>query len=201
MSAWLVLLPSPTSIRLKSHRTAQQVAISLDRVLYVVKFDVVRLSAARNWTYLRDMNGCLIYGSDHQYGQPMIKQVRWSADGKRIAANTVGVTKTLTRQDLILVFDISKCDGNVASWLDNFPGNRFEMAGFTQKPVIPFFSWDGQSLFLLNSMFRYNSGYLYSYNYETKAPAVPINPFKFCCYQGAAWSPDGSFIYVCLPGY
>jgi serine/threonine protein kinase len=172
----------------------KQVAISLDRVLYVVEFDVVKLSAARNWTYLRDMNGCLTYGSDHQYGQPIIKQVRWSGDGTKIAANTVGVTQTLTRQDLIIVFDISKCNGNIASWLDNFPGNRFEMAGFAQKPVIPYFSWDGQSLFLLNSMFRYSAGYLYSYNYDTKAPAVAITPFKFCCYQGATWSPDGSYM-------
>jgi tRNA A-37 threonylcarbamoyl transferase component Bud32 len=172
----------------------KQVAISLDRVLYVVPFDVISLSAARNWTYLRDMKGCLIYGSDHQHGQPIIKQVRWSGDGTKIAANTLSVSADGTRADLILVFDISKCDGNITSWLDNFPGSRFKMAGFAQNPVIPYFSWDGQSLFLLNGAFRYNTGYLYSYNYETKAPAVAVTPFKFCCYQGATWSPDGSQI-------
>lgn len=169
----------------------KQVAISLDRVLYVVPFDLTALANARNWTYLRDMKGCFTYGNLHN--QSIIKSVRWSADDKKIAADTISVSNG-SRVDLIVVFDISKCDSNVSGWLDTFPGSRFSMAGYDKDPVIPFFDWDGQSLFLLNSIFRFKTGYLYAYNYDTKRPADALSPLKSCCYESAVWSPDGSFI-------
>jgi serine/threonine protein kinase len=169
----------------------QQVAISLDRILYVVPFDLKALSNARNWTQLQNMNGCFTYGNLDR--QPIIKKVRWSDDNKKIAANTLS-NSSGTRVDLILIFDISKCDSNVSTWLDNFPGTRFSMAGYEKNPVIPFFDWDGQSLFLLNSTFRFQSGYLYAYNYDTKRPADSLSPLKTCCYESATWSPDGSYI-------
>ena len=123
-----------------------QVAITLDRVLYIVPFELEALAKVRNWTNLRDMPGrCLSYGSgiSSESSQPLVKNVRWSGDGERIAANTFAVTQTLQRVDLILVFDVFKCDSSIISWLDNFPGSRFSMVGFEKTPVIPFFSWDG----------------------------------------------------------
>ncbi len=174
----------------------KQVAISLDRVLYIVPFNLDALAAARNWTNLRDMPGrCLSYGSgiSSQSNQPLIKSVRWSGDGTKIAANTLALTQTLQRVDLILVFDVSRCDSNISSWLDNFPGSRFTMSGFQANPVIPFFSWDGQALFLLNTSVRLKAGYLYGYNFEKKQGAELI-PLTACCYQSPVWSPDGSHI-------
>jgi len=175
----------------------------LDRVVYIVPFDVNAVSNARNWTDLRDMKGCMTYGNQHLSNQAIVKNVRWSGDGTKIAADTLSVDAG-KRVDLILVIDVSKCDSNITSWLDNFPGGRFNMAGFSANPVIPFFSWDGQSLFLLNSKIRYQSGYLYAYNFGTKVAAVAISPIKpSCCYQSAVWSPDGSqimFAYQSIDG-
>jgi Tol biopolymer transport system component len=67
--------------------------------------------------------------------------------------------------------------------------------GSGQSTIIPSFDWDGQSLFVLNSIFRYQFGYLYTYNLEKKQPAELISPMgTACCYTDARWSPDGSYI-------
>jgi len=168
-----------------------QVAISLNHVLYVVPFDLQKLSAARNWTQLQAMNGCFTYGNLHN--QPIIKAVRWSGDAKDLAADTLSVGAT-GRVDLVLVFDISKCDSNVSSWLDSFPRAPFVPNGYTKNPVIPHFAWDGQSLFLFNSIFRFEWGYLYAYNFDSKKPGDLLTPLKSCCYTAATWSPDGSYM-------
>jgi Tol biopolymer transport system component len=61
--------------------------------------------------------------------------------------------------------------------------------------TLPSLDWDGQSNFLLNSIFRYQFGYLYSYNLDTKQTASLIAPMGAnCCYTDARWSPDGSYI-------
>jgi len=175
---------------------ATKVAISLDRVLFVVPFDLKAISAAHNWTNLRDMpDKCVQYGAGivNEVNQPLVKNVRWSADSKKIAADTLAVSASLTRVDLILVFDISKCDGTISGWLDNFPGSRFTMSGFNTTPIIPFFSWDGQSLFLLNTSVRLKAGFLYGYNIDKKQGAA-IKPLNVCCYQSPVWSSDGTRI-------
>ncbi len=174
----------------------QQVAITLDRVLFIVPFDLKTLATARNWTNLRDNPGkCLQYGSGivNEVNQPLVKYVRWSADGKKLAADVIALNKTLQREDLILVFALPKCGGTVGGWLDNFPGSRFVMSGFNTTPVIPFFSWDGQSLFLLTTSVRLKAGLLYGYNYE-KQKGSALAPLTACCYQSPVWSADGSEI-------
>jgi len=170
-----------------------QVVISLNRVLYMVPFDLARLSKATTWVQLRDMVGCLTYGD--LPNQAPSKSVRWSNDGKKIAVDTLSPSAGI-RVDLILVFDISTCNSVSPQWLDNFPGTRFTMIGYDNNPVIPSFDWDGQSLFLLNSIYRYQFGYLYVYNTETKRTADLLDPLgTSCCYSDARWSPDGSYVF------
>jgi serine/threonine protein kinase len=175
-----------------------QVAISLNHALYIVPFDLAKLKGASTWIQLRDMKG------EFTYTAAATKNVRWSSDGKKLAVDTLSpVSGKLL--DLILVFDLSSCSStapctNSIPWLDNFPGSRFTMNSFGtgsgQKTIIPYFDWGSQSLFLLNSIFRFTYGYLYSYNYETKRPAVMIDPMgTTCCYTDARWSPDGSYIF------
>ena len=172
-----------------------QVAVTLDRVLFVVPFDLKALSTARYWTSLRDMPGkCIQYGGGiiNQANQPLPKIVRWSADGKMIAADVIALNKDLKREDLIIVFNV-KCGSDVAAWRDNFPGSRFIMSGYNTTPVIPFFSWDGRSLFLLNTSVRLKAGMLYGYNFDKQQGAV-LKPLTACCYQSPVWSADGSQI-------
>lgn len=170
-----------------------QVVISLNRVLYVVPFNLGKLSKARTWVQLQDMGSCLTYGD--LPNQAPTKSVRWSNDGKQIAVDTLSPSGGI-RVDLILVFDISTCNSVTPKLLDNFPGSRFEMTGYAKNPVIPSFDWDGGSLFLLNSIFRYQFGYLYVYNTETKRTADLLDPLgTSCCYSDGRWSPDGSYIF------
>ena len=150
------------------------------------------------------MKGSLIYGGAYQ---SPTKDVLWSSDGKKLAIDTLSPSNG--RQiDLILVFDISSCTsatpcpprilpgtpqplasptpGNTAPpLLDNFPGSRFTMSGFGtsggQSTIIPSFDWDGQALFLLNSIFRYQYGYLYTYNFEKKQTATLLSPMGTAC--------------------
>ena len=196
-----------------------QVAISLNRVIYVVPFDLAKLKTANNHIQLENMNGSLIYGVTNEAPS---KSVLWSSDGKELAIDTLSPSAG-KQIDLILVFDISACTSTklcpprilpgtaqpvpsptpnlnpAPPLLDNFPGSRFTMQGYGtgsgQSTVIPSFDWDGQALFLLNSIFRYQYGYLYTYNFEKKNTAALTDPMgTSCCYTDARWSPDGSYI-------
>jgi len=196
-----------------------QVAISLNHIVYIVPLDLTALKNAHTHIQLEDMKGSLIYGGAYQ---SPTKDVLWSSDGKKIAVDTISPSNG-KQIDLILVFDLSTCTNtkpcpprilpgtpqpapgdtpvpNAAPPLvDNFPGARFTMSGYGtgggQSTIIPSFDWDGQSLFLLNSIFRYQFGYLYLYNFEKKQTATLLSPLgTACCYTDARWSPDGSYI-------
>ena len=173
----------------------KQVAISLNRILYVVPFDLAALSNARTWPQLVAMKGCFTYGGIPN--QAPAKGVRWSNDGTKIAVNTLTVDASRL-VDMVRIFDISRCDSTNPQPVDNFPGPRFTMTNFSASPVIPSFAWDGSTLFVLNSKFRYELGYLYAYNMETKRGQI-LDPLKTsCCYTAAHFSPDGSsllFVY------
>ena len=59
---------------------------------------------------------------------------------------------------------------------------------------IPYFDWDGETLFLLTSIFRFQTGYLYSYNLASLR-LDPLDPLgTSCCYSTPDWSPDGSHV-------
>jgi dipeptidyl aminopeptidase/acylaminoacyl peptidase len=167
----------------------KQVAISLNRVLYVVPFELNTLSKARNWVQLQDMKGCFTYGNLPNQAPTM--SARWSNDGKRLAVNTKSVDAGRLL-DQIRIFDISTCNSTAPQMLDNFPATRFTMIGYNARPTLPSYDWDGGMLFVLNSIFRYELGYLYEYNTENMH-ADTLDPLKTsCCYTEARFSPDGS---------
>ena len=169
-----------------------QVAISLNRVVYVVPFDLQAISKARVWTQLRDMKGCFTFGALAK--QPAPKTVHWSNDGKKIAFNTISVEAGV-KVDQIKIFDITKCDSTNPQSLDNLPSYRFNMENYTKNPIIPSFDWDGNTLVVLNSAVRYEFGSLYAYNTETNH-AEKLDPMiTSCCYTEARFSPDGSYMF------
>jgi Tol biopolymer transport system component len=171
----------------------KQVAISLNRVLYVVPFDLTAISKARTWPQLHDLNGCFTYNQDQNQAPP--KNVRWSNDGTKIAVNTLGVDAGL-QVDQIRIFNISDCSSTIPYALDTFPATRFVMTGYNTHPKIPSFDWDGSTLFVLNSTIRYELGYLYAYNTETKR-SENLDPLQTkCCYTEARFSPDGAYLLV-----
>jgi serine/threonine-protein kinase len=169
----------------------KQVAISMNRVLFVVPFDLTAIKNARTWPQLRDMKGCFTYNMDQTQAPP--KSVRWSNDGAKIAVNTLGVNASL-RVDQIRIFNISKCSSTAPLPLYIFPAKLDEMTGYRGNPKIPSFDWDGGTLFVINSSIRYELGYLYAYNTETKR-IEKLDPLKTaCCFTEARFSPDGSFL-------
>jgi Tol biopolymer transport system component len=171
----------------------KQVAISLNRELYVVPFDLKAIGNARNWTQLQDMKGCFTYKRTGP-GGASTKGVRWSNDSQKIAGEIIGVESNRL-VDMVRVFDISTCNSAVPLVLDTFPHPPFTMIGYDSHPTIPSFDWDGETHFLLNSIYRYQSGYLYQYNLE-KMRVDPIDPIgSTCCYSDARWSPDGTYIF------
>lgn len=169
-----------------------QVAISLNRELYVVPFDLEALAGARNWTHLRNMEGCFTYGPETPSGTAA-KRVRWSNDSQKIA---VEITAVAAGKQVIMirVLDITTCDSAAPRVLDGFPASRFNMIGYNDNPIIPFFDWDGETLFLLNSAFRFQNGYLYSYNLESLRSQM-LDPLGACCYGSLRWSPDGTHVF------
>ena len=173
----------------------KQVAISLNRVVYVVAFDLNTLKAARNWTQLRDMKGCFTYGpAIGVTNQAPSKSVQWSNDGKKIAVNTNSVESGQQQVDQVRIFDISHCDSPNPQALDIFPASRFTMLGYKPRNTIPSFDWDGETIFVLNSSYRYELGYLYAYYTDPKI-GKPLDPLRTsCCYTEARFSPDGSYL-------
>jgi serine/threonine protein kinase len=169
-----------------------QVAISLNRVTYVVPFDLTALSTARTWVQLQNMNGCFTYGN--QTNEAPTKSVRWSGDGKKLAIKTISVEGG-KRVDLIRLFDISRCDSSSPYAIDNFPGDRFTMTGYSSNPVITSFAWDGQTLFVLNVNFRYELGYMAGYNTDTRKGEALDPMHTSCCYSEGRFSPDGSYLF------
>ena len=163
----------------------QQVAISLNRELYVVPFDRERLAKARSRIDLAAMKGC------YTYTDLGVKGVRWSRDGRKVALLVEAMGKA-RREDAIRVIDISACDSTKKFALDTFPAARFTMSGYNERPLIPSYDWDGEFLFLLNSDIRNNGfGFLYVYNLDTKTATLLDPVGTRCCYRDARWSPDG----------
>lgn len=165
----------------------KQVAISTDRELYVVPFDLAQLATVKSRNGLNAMNGCLFYDKVGTLG------VNWSTDGKFLAVGYLNPEKPGAQT--IRVMDIHLCEDNNTRTLDNFPEQRFVMSGYGDNPTIPSFDWNGDLLFLLNSAVRNDGyGYLYSYNMGNyKGTALnPIN--SNCCYRDAHWSPDGNYV-------
>lgn len=161
----------------------KQAAISLDRELFVVPFDVEKLRGVRGHTDLLGLNGCLFYDDF------AVKDARWSRDGARLALKIL-VPAGNQRADAIRIMDISKCGEDKPKILDDFPTGRFEF-----PHVIVDFDFDGRDVFFFNSaVFNGGFGRLLFYSAFThKFQKVRDNA---CCYRDAVFSPDGAYVIL-----
>ncbi|WKZ41064.1 MAG: protein kinase [Anaerolineales bacterium] len=160
-----------------------QAAFSINRELFIVPFDVSKLTGITRKSQLLELNGCIFYN------ELAIKEVRWSDDGQKLAikylANADG-----TRVDTIRIIDIHECDPTKIANLDNFPLGRFQFSN-----EIVNYDWDGDLLFFFNSNIR-NAGFgdLIFYNSFTRKFEKPNLFDRSCCYRDAAFSPDGTHV-------
>ncbi len=175
------------------------VAISLDNQLYIVPYDLERLSQVRTRTDLSEMAECEHFAP---FERNFVKMVRWSNDGTILAAELLANLGTGKRADVIQLIPVDTCIPNPSA-LDNFPPPRFEMRGYAKNPIIQNYDWDGIYLFTLTNNVR-NDGFgdLYFYNTELHKARQEVNPIDgTCCYRDPHWSPDGSHIVLAYQNY
>jgi serine/threonine protein kinase/Tol biopolymer transport system component len=175
-----------------------KVAISLNRELYVVPYDLARLQSARYNRDLKDMSECDSLAPVVNFtGSPEhIKVLRWSNNGERMIirklANINGI-----QGDLIEILDFQSCQF-APNRADEIPGTRFSLGNYSKNPVIEDFGYDGETLIALVS-FNRNDGYgdLYIYNTFLHKVGKPLNPINNqCCYRDPKFSPDGRYIVM-----
>ena len=176
----------------------KQVAIGLNREMYIVPFDLAELKAVTTKDELIAMKGCLSYSANN-LTNIHLKAFRWSRDGKIAAWLFQGSDSAGKIEDLIRVTDISTCNPARLNTSDEFPGTRFTPKGFENNPILPAFDWDGISTFVMNT-FDSNAGwgflYIYSSDLHKGSQENPIASAKSrCCYRDPAWSPDGTFLF------
>ncbi len=161
----------------------KQAAISLDRELFVVPFDLETMRNVRTHNDLIALNGCLFYDA------LAVKGALWSDDGTKLAVKIL-VPAGNQRADAIRILDISKCSDAEPKALDDFPIGRFAF-----KPTIVNYDYDGDLLFFLNSdVFKGGFGELVFYNTFTHK-FQKVNPIQnTCCYRDATFSPDGMYV-------
>ncbi len=175
----------------------KQVAISLNREMYIVPFDLEKFKTVRGRDQLRAMKGCLSYTGETQAAVPL-EEFRWSADSKIAAWSLSVVGLSGKAEDIIRLVNISTCDPQRLVKIDEFPGTRFTPEGFLADGNIPDFDWDGETLFVLNTSHRNNGwGYMYIYNREIRQGTQenPALARSRCCYRDARWSPDRSYLF------
>lgn len=173
--------------------SGEQIAISMNRELFILPLDLKKLGEAEKRSDLVAMDGCF-------YDENPVRDVRWSSDESQLAIIFVDAADN-RHIDTVRVMDISACkSAKTPDRLDEFPAQRFTMSGYNSaNPVIPDFDWEGDELFLMNT-FKRNDGFGYLYTYNTRShKARQLNPAgaeNLCCYRDARWSPDGSYFIV-----
>lgn len=158
------------------------VAISVNRELFIVKYDLLKLRFATRKSDLTEMGGCF-------FNDLAVKDVQWSDDGTRLALEFIANSNGKF-VDAIRVVNIEDCKSIETSNIDEFPFGRFQFSGDISN-----FDWDGDLLFFLTSNVR-NGGFgdmaLYNIFTHKAEKAAPYE--SNCCYRDAAFSPDGSHV-------
>jgi hypothetical protein len=169
-----------------------QVALSLDREMYLVNYDLERLKTVRNRNHLLPLAPCSHFAP---YSRLLITRIRWSNDGERLAV-VYAAPEAGRHMDTVRLMEIKFCTDPVRN-LDNFPAQRFEMSGYRDNPIIQNFGWDGEMLYSLVGYTR-NDGFgdMYIYNQEVYRADARVNPINGrCCYRDVQFSPDGRYLF------
>lgn len=179
-----------------------QVAISVNRELYVVPWDLERLQSVRFNRDLAAMSECPSLAPFRSVSSiEPIKFLRWSNDGERMLiiklANIQGKLG-----DLIQIYNFQGCE-STPNRIDEIPALRFDLEGYDKSLRIENFGFDGDFLMALVSFTR-NDGYghLYIYNTDLHRVDIKVNPIGGeCCYRDPQFSPDGRYLVFVYQPY
>jgi serine/threonine protein kinase len=169
-----------------------KVAISLDNQLYLVPYDLGKLTQVQVRSDLTEMAECKDFAP---YLNKFVKYVRWSRDGQQLAMVIMGAAVGIGPADTVQVIPIDACTASPRA-LDNFPPPRFRPPEYETVPTINNFGWDGLNLFSLNTVIRNNGfGNLHIYNMDLHKARMSLNPINnACCYRDSVFSPDGTYL-------
>ena len=170
----------------------QRVALSLDRQLYLLPFDLEGLSQADRHSKLKELADCADLAP---YQRNAAYYVRWSQDSKRLAVVIMGVLKDGRRGDLVQVIPVDLCIPNPLVAI-HFPEPHFDYPEYNRTPTLQNLAWNGQALFVFHGLSR-NEGFgnLHIFNMETYKASLSVNPVRgACCYRDPQWSPDGTYL-------
>ncbi|HJR81288.1 MAG TPA: protein kinase [Anaerolineales bacterium] len=171
----------------------EHVAISIERRLLILPFDIQAISSASSAFALQALEDICL-----DYTDVAVKGAQWSADGESLAVMYQSVIgERIGDTILVLQVDMERCQAVDPLIMDEFPAKRFLPEGYERYPILPSYDWDGEQRFLFNT-FKRNVGYgeLYLYDMST-ANVNKINPVDgACCYGAAAFSPDGTHILM-----
>jgi len=164
----------------------KQVAISLQRQLHIVPFNLEQLKDIHKKSDLLALKGCFF---DEGILKAAVMDVLWSKDMQRVAIKFLAPVGN-AQSETMRVIDVHLCNDSLPIRKDEFPADRFAF-----KTNIMSIDWNGDEIFLLNSNER-NGGFgnLYLYNTVTHQANVKINVVGSCCYRDARFSPDGDFV-------
>jgi serine/threonine protein kinase len=171
----------------------KQVAISLDSQIYLVPFDIEKLSQADSPLSLSSMATC---ANMAPYTRNSVRFVRWSDDSKTWAV----VSQTPYNDilfDIVAVFPIDICySDSYAAYEIQFPPPHFTFPSYDQDPSIQDLAFDGNSIFVFHGISSNNGfGDLHSFKMDTFKFSAKINPINnTCCYRDVQFSPDGSYL-------
>jgi len=170
----------------------QRVALSLDVQLYILPFDLERLSQANNHPRLAAMADCKELAP---YQRNAVYQTRWSADGKEMALVIMGVIGEGRRGDIVQIVPMDLCIPNPRISI-NFPPPFFTFREYQRDGKLYGLTWDGEDLFAFNGNTR-NDGFgdLHLFNRQAIKETLLVNPIdNSCCYRDPQFSPDGTYL-------
>jgi serine/threonine-protein kinase len=164
----------------------KKVAISLQRQLHIVPFDLEQMKNVKKKSDLLALKGCFY---DETILKAGVMDVLWSKDMQRVAIKFLAPVGN-AQSETMRVIDIHLCNDSLPLRKDEFPAERFAF-----KTNIMSIDWNGDEVFLLNSNER-NGGFgnLYLYNTVTHQANAKLNVVGACCYRDARFSPDGNYV-------
>ena len=169
-----------------------QVVLSLDRQLYLLPFDLERLSEADTHGKLKSNADCADLAP---YQRNAAYYARWSQDSSRLAVVIMGVLQDGRRGDLVQVIPVDRCIANPLIAI-HFPDPHFLYPEYNRTPTLQNLAWNGLALFAFHGLSR-NDGFgnLHIFNMETYKANLSVNPVRGqCCYRDPQWSPDGTYL-------
>ena len=173
-----------------------QAAITVNRALYIIPYDLERLREVRYNTHLEEMSECPAYGplKTSKGTSVSVQKVRWSDDGQTLSLMVLAALSGV-QGDIVQIFPVGDCESQPYR-SDEFPASRFTVEDYDKSPYLQNFGYDGGYLYAISSFTRNDGfGHLYIYNGDLHRAETEANPIDGnCCYRDPQFSPDGHYL-------